>query len=438
MDFESSLEYIYSHSRFAKSPGLERIRALLFLLGSPEKKLRYVHVLGTNGKGSTSTMISCALQRSGYKTGLFTSPFVTEFRERIQIDGEYIKKDAFCKYTNEIKKACVRLEQDGLYPTFFEVVLALALCCFASEQCDIVVLEAGIGGRDDSTNVIPAPIVTVFTSISLDHIDVLGSTVEEIAENKFGAIKSGTAVVSFPNNNCSFDFVPQKQSVCTLLQSICREKNCELIYPDMTKLNVISEDLFKTNLSYDGLQFSISLIGEHQKANAATAVCVLRALQSVGFSISDETIEKGLSDAFIPARMEVVSSKPMIILDGGHNEGCAKALSEAISRHISDRKIIGLMAFMEDKDYKSALELLAPMYDSIVFTLADKKRGEEPQRLAECASGYGCDCLCEKEIAKALERAMGLLNDNSALVVCGSFYLVSEVRRILLNNDKEC
>ena len=428
MTFEQTLDYIYSRKKFAKSSSLERINATLFVLSNEHKKLKFVHVLGTNGKGSVSAMISSCLSAAGYKTGLFTSPFVVDFRERIQIDGKYIEKDDFCRIAQTVKDKSETLPEI-LRPTFFEFVLAAALVYFYENDCDIVVLEAGIGGKDDSTNIIPPPLVTVFTSISLDHTDVLGDTIEEIAKSKAGAIKKGRVVVSFPDENGGLDFVPQSEKAKNVLARTAKEKGCKIVFPDMNSLKLIKESIFETEFTFGGLDFSTRLPGEHQLGNAACALTALSELKSLGFKLSGESLQKGIKKAFLPARAEVVRNEPLTIIDGGHNEGAARTLQKLIARHLKGKKITLLAAYMKDKDYKTALSILAPECENIVFTIVDNKRGEEPEVLKKNSENFCKNIICESDEKKAFEKAESLLQKNGALIIAGSFYLVGEERK---------
>lgn len=432
MNFEQALSFVYSRRKFAKSGSLERIEALLKKLGEPQKKLKIIHVLGTNGKGSVSSFLSSVLSSSGHKTGLFTSPFVSSFCERIQIDGEYIPKEAFCALTEIVKELCESSFSSENQPTFFEFVFAVSLVWFAESGCEFAVLEAGIGGRDDSTNVIDPPLVTVFTSISLDHMAVLGDTVQKIAENKCGAIKKGSVVVSFPRETGGFDFCPQSEEACLVLERVCKEKGCSLVFPEMKKVKKLFENASETKLSVGGRVLSLRLPGEHQIANAATGLSALLELQKLGVRLEDEAIESGFEKTFLPGRMEIVSRKPFVLLDGGHNEGAARALEKYILEFLNGKKITALMGYMKDKDYKTALSVLAPRFERIVFTLADEKRGEEPKALENAASPFCKNIFSEEDRRTAFEKAKALTGEDEALVVCGSFYLVGEIRKNFL------
>ena len=431
MTYNEAIDYIMSRRKFQKSSGKERIERLLDLLGDPHKKLKYIHVVGTNGKGSVSTAISYIMKNAGYKTGLFTSPYIVEFGERIQINNTYISHEDIATLTALIKEKTDLMESEELYPTVFEVTTALALLYFAKEDTDIVILEAGIGGEHDSTNVIPSPLECIFMSISLDHTEMLGDTTEKIAIEKSGIIKKGSAVISYPDKGKEFGFIPQSEEAVSVIKSKCDSLGCELYLPDTDKLEVIHSDIFGSEFIFNSLKITTRLCGTHQIANMATAVTAMKKLRNFGFTVSDENIVKGIYDFTIPGRMEVISREPLIILDGGHNEGCLKALRSMAESYLGDKKITLLMSFMKDKDYSSALSIIAPLSENIVFTLTDPLRGEIPEVLAESAGNYCKNIYCESDPVKAYEKALSLTDESSALIVTGSFYLVSDVRNML-------
>lgn len=433
MTYENALEFIYSRRKYAKSNSLERIEALLSQLGNPQNKMEFVHIVGTNGKGSVSTMIASALCESGYKTGLFTSPFVTQFCERIQLNMEYIKEDVFSQTVEEIKKACEEIEKDGFCPTFFETVLACALLYYAQSGCQIAVLEAGIGGKDDSTNVIAPPLAVVITSVSFDHVDVLGNTLEEIALSKCGVIKECCPVISFPKENCGLDFVPQQKEVCNIIEKVCKEKHSNLVYPNISAVSNISSSLKGNSFTFDNTQYFTGLCGKHQIANAMTALSALSVLSQRLEKISSQSIVSGLKKAFLPARMETVSDEPLVLLDGGHNEGCMKALAKAAEEYLSGKKITAVLAFMKDKDYAASLKIIAPFCSNIVFTLADEFRGEQPQEIAKHAKGLCENTYTIENISLAFKKAQELCEKDGAIICAGSFYCVSEIRKIFFN-----
>ena len=429
MTYDEALEFIYSRRKFQKSSGHERISRLLELMDNPHKNLRFVHVVGTNGKGSVCTAVASVLQSAGYITGLFTSPFVTEFGERIRVNGEYIPKSAIASITGQLKQKIILMEKEELYPTVFEVTTVLAMCYFADMNCDAVVLEAGIGGGKDSTSVITAPVVAAITSVSLDHTDVLGSTVQEIAEEKCGIIKGSCPVVSYPFENAGLPFTAQNRSAADTIKRICAEKGNELFSPDASKATLVKSDLSGTELYYDGLHIKTGQCGTFQVANVLTAVEVCKALERQGYLISKENIEQGINSFFIPGRLECVCSKPLTLLDAGHNEGARLEIAKTLEERGNKRRIVALCAFMKDKDHSRALRLLAPLCDKMIFTNVDPLRGENPTELCREAAPYCAEVSAEADSERAYDLALGSVSDEDVLLVCGSFYLVSEIRK---------
>ncbi|MBE6786336.1 MAG: bifunctional folylpolyglutamate synthase/dihydrofolate synthase [Ruminococcaceae bacterium] len=429
MTYDEALEFIYSRRKFQKSSGHERIERLLELMDNPHKRLRFVHVVGTNGKGSVCTAVASVLQSAGYVTGLFTSPFVTRFGERIRVDGEYIPESAVASITKLLKEKITLMEKEELHPTVFEVTTALAMCYFADMNCDAVVLEAGIGGGKDSTSVITRPVVAVITSVSLDHTEVLGETAGEIAEEKCGIIKGGCPVVSYPFESGDFAFTAQNKEAAETVKRNCLEKGSELFVPDMTKARLIKSDLSGNELYYDGLHLKTGQCGTFQAANIITAAEVCRVLSRQGYMISDKDIEKGIGSFFIPGRLECVSKEPLVLLDAGHNEGAMLELAKTLRSNTDGRRTVALCAFMKDKAYEKALSLIAPLCDKMVFTSVDPVRGEKPEVLCEAAGAYCKSTLAEPDTEKAYILALEGLCNSDRLIVSGSFYLVSEIRK---------
>lgn len=428
MNYGEAIDYIMSARKFQKSSSHERIKRLLHLLGSPEKKLKFIHIVGTNGKGSVSTALSHILQNAGYTVGLFTSPYVVEFGERIQVNNEYISHEDIACLTELIKEKIDLMAKEELYPTVFEITTALAFLYFAKRGCHIVCLEAGIGGEHDSTNVIPSPLVSVFTSISLDHTQMLGDTVEKIAKEKSGIIKKGSFVVSYPCEGGSFGFIPQKSEAVNVIKNKCEETGCELFLPDIKELKVIKSDITGSVFIYDGMTINTPLCGAHQIANMITAITAAKCLRDKSFKIKDEDIISGIKDTKIPGRMETVALSPIVILDGGHNEGCMRALYNLGENYLKGRKITLLMSFMKDKDYTSSLKIIAPLCENIVFTSTDPIRGESPEILAKAAEPFSARIFCDSDPVRGYQKALAMTKKDDALIVAGSFYLVSEIR----------
>ena len=430
MTVNEAVEYIYSFRKMQKSSSHERIENLLSLFGSPHKRLRFIHVAGTNGKGSFSGAMSNIMTCAGYRTGLFTSPYVISFGERIQIDGKYISDESLCSLTEEIKEKTASLPEK-MMPTVFEFITVLAMVYYEREGCDIVVLEAGIGGEHDSTNVIPSSVASVIMSVSLDHTEMLGDTTEKIAEEKSGIIRRGGITLSYPMDREKKYFTGQDEDAYRVIKERAEKVGADFYAPDISELSVIKSDINGTDFTYKHLKLHTSLQGDHQVANMLTVAECALALKEKGEKITDEDIERGIASFSVPCRMEKVSDKPLIILDGGHNEGCMLALRDMAEKHLKGKKITALMASMRDKDYRKSLEILLPLCENAVFTCTDEIRGEKSSVLAECGKAF-CDNVfyCD-DAGEAYEKALSLTEENDVLLCCGSFYLVSDIRKII-------
>lgn len=422
MTYQEAVEKIDSRLLFGMKPGLERMRALMHELGDPHTKVKFVHVCGTNGKGSVCTLTASVLRESGYKTGLNISPYVLNFRERFQINGEMISEEALAEEMDVIWPAVERLDAQGIVVSEFELVTAIALHWFASQGCDVAVLEVGMGGLHDATNVIPTPEAAAVMSISLDHTAWLGDTVEKIALEKSGIIKQSGRVVLYPE---------QQPGVREIIQGVCSERGAALRIPDLSKITVTNEDIDGTDFEMDGQSLHTPFLGAHQVKNAAVALELAYILREQGFDIPDDSLAQGFRRAFIPARMEVLSRRPLCLLDGGHNPGCALVLRDALERYVPGRRtaVIGMMG---DKDSAAALETIGPLFQKIVTVRPDNPRSLSAEELAEIASRFCGEVVPAASCHEALDMALAGLEEDNALIVCGSFYLAGEMRPLLL------
>lgn len=413
MNYKDSVKYIHSLLKFGMNLGLQRISALLNELGNPQEKLEFVHVAGTNGKGTTSTMLSGILCAAGKKTGLFTSPYVFDFCERIQINNKNIPHDDLSLVVEKVKNACDRLSAKGTEPTEFEAITAAAMLYFYEQKCDAVVLEVGLGGRYDSTNIIPCPKAAVITSISLDHTKILGDTVEKIAAEKCGIIKNGGTVITTSEQN---------EKALSVIKDTVKEKNGRLLIGDVSAAEILSEDIFGTEISYNGLTVKIPLVGRHQVENTVGVITAARAL-----GISDEFIKKGIESTVIHARMEIISRSPVIMLDGGHNPECAAALENVLVRFAGDKSITVLIGMMADKDTKDYLAAILPHCKTAVFTKPSNPRAEDENVLLREGKCFCRDVVSVKDPKDAYKKAESLVKNGDMLLVCGSFYLLSDI-----------
>lgn len=425
MTYSEARAYIDKTARFGIQPGLERITKMMAYLGNPQDRLRFVHVAGTNGKGSTSTMIASILACEGYRTGLFTSPYVIDFRERFMINGEMISEDEFAAIMTRISTVNDILEKSGCLLTQFELITAVALLWFAQRECSVVVLECGLGGRLDSTNIIKDPLCSVITKISLDHTDILGDTIEAIAREKAGIIKPGCPTVLAPH---------QTEEALGVMASVCAERNSPLTICTTDAVEVNSMSPTVSHIHYGGLRLMFKLAGPHQIENAVTAVNAARVINGRGLPIREESIANGIAVAKIPARFEVLSPEPIVIVDGAHNPDGIDALCRSIDSLLGGRSIVGIIGMLADKDYENALRQIVPRFDTIFTVMPDNPRALNARELAACAVKYAGEGVTVKPVEnlkKAAERGLEMIDEASALVVCGSLYLASEMRPIL-------
>ncbi len=412
MNFNESVEYIHSLLAFGIKPGLERISMLLDLLNNPQDKLKVVHIAGTNGKGSTSTMISNMLIAEGYKTGLFTSPYVIDFCERIQVNGKNIDKSIFAECVTEVREKIEELNKKGIIITEFEAITVSAFLCFVKTGCEYVVLEVGLGGRFDATNVVKNPKAVVITSISLDHIAILGDTIEKIAFEKCGVIKENVSVIT-SSNQCN--------DALKVIKETCNNKNCKLIIADPHKTEILDDLILGTVFAYNNNVYKTKLTGNHQIENTVNAIECAKVL-----NISENAITQGIENTRMIARMEVINENPLIIRDGGHNEGCAKALHDFLTKYKVENinMLIGLMA---DKDCETYVSKIAPLCKSVVTVTPSNPRALDSEKLKEIAEKY-CDNV--KSINNPQDGYKYILSNtkkDETILVCGSFYMMSDI-----------
>lgn len=426
MNCKEALKYIEESHKFGMKLGLETTEKLMELLGNPQDRLKFVHVAGTNGKGSICSFIAKVLEESGYKTGLFTSPFLEVFNERIRINGENISDEKIAEITGIIKEKIDIMVSEGYsYPTEFEIVTAMAFVYYAMENVDYVVLEVGLGGRYDSTNIIKNPSVCVIGSISLDHTKVLGDTVEKIAYEKGGIIKPNSKVVVYS----------QKPHVMNILKEISKENNAELIEASFEDVEIIKESIdsqifsFSTeNKKYENME--ISLIGEHQIKNAITAINAVEILSKEANKITETSLRTGMKNTRWAGRVEKVMEKPVFILDGAHNADGAESLEKVIKKYFSDKKVKFLIGMLEDKDIDTVLSKLIPLCDYAVTSTPDSPRAMSSDRLAEKISIYGCNTESVPDVESAIDRILEVSSDEDIIIAAGSLYMTGKIRSI--------
>ncbi len=419
MTSEQAQEYIHSKFRKGSTPGLHRIGPLLEMLGNPHKKLKYVHIAGTNGKGSTAAMTASILNKAGYRAGLFTSPFIYRFHERIQLAGEQISDADLVDVTLRVKALADTMEEQ---PTEFEVVCAIAFTYYLEQNCDIVVLECGMGGTMDATNVIPTPEVAVITNIGLDHTDALGDTLEKIAAAKAGIIKEqGHAVI--------YRSAPSVEAV---FENRCKETCSVLHKADFAGLAGKSRDLFVQTFDCGSRKdLALPLLGDHQLHNAAVVLATVDCLKAQGWQITEEHIREGLRDVTWPGRFDIVSREPLFIIDGGHNPQCIEALVKNIEDYLKGRKVIALTGVLADKDYADMYRPVMPLVDCFVCVTPPSPRKMEGSLLAGFLRQAGAVAESYEEMTQGVARAVELAGKDGAVLCFGSLYSIGAIRESL-------
>lgn len=426
MNYTEALEYIESLKQRGMKWGFERLRNILKLCGNPENSLRFIHIAGTNGKGSTAKMIQSMLTAAGYRTGLFTSPVVTGYRDIISIDGQAVTEQDFAVLTEYLSNLEKDAGKDGSLSEF-EFCTVLALLYFARQNADICVIECGLGGIDDATNIIPAPLAAVITPVSLDHTNILGSTVEEIAAKKCGIIKSPCAVVTSPD---------QDDNALAVILETAAKNGLTVRIPSKSTVKPIQLELGLTKFEYDDMEITLPLTGEFQIGNCLTAIETVRSLEKFGINPSKAQIIKGLSKSAVPCRQEVLSRSPLIILDGGHNPQGVAALAKTLKSHGIDDSIL-VTGMLADKDISKCLKLLTPFCSKIVCCTPENLRALPAAELAEIARQAAApktEILVEETPVMALKTA--LKTPDKPILVAGSFYVASAVRPILMQSKK--
>jgi len=416
MTVQEALEFIHSEKWAGSKPGLSRTRELLRRIGDPHKKCAYVHIAGTNGKGSVAAMLASVLTRSGYRTGLYTSPYLNRFNERMQVDGLPIPDDELAEIAEKIKPHVLELEDS---PTEFELVTVMAFEWFAQKQCDVVVLEVGMGGRLDSTNVIESPECAVITNIGLDHTRELGDTLTLIAGEKAGIIKPGRPTALYQ----------QTQEVTRVIEDVCSQRRSQLTIADFSRLRKISDTREGQTFSYrDSEPLHISLLGENQLKNAALVLEVLEILKKEGWNISRDATSRGLAEARWPARFEIVSRSPWFVVDGGHNPQGTETVVRNLENYFSRMHTILLVGVLRDKDYSRMMDILAPAADGFVTVTPGNPRALPAEELAKLLEKYGKPVTACPSIREGIEAAMSAAGPGGVVCSAGSLYMAGEVR----------
>ena len=419
MNAEQAIAYIHSVCWKGSIPGLGRTQELLEKMGNPEKKLKFVHIAGTNGKGSTAAMTASILSKAGYRTGLYTSPYIYRFHERIQVDGVEISDEDLTEITEYVKPLADSMAQS---PTEFELVCCIAFEYFYRKKCDIVVLEVGMGGAWDATNVIEVPEVAVITNIGLDHTEYLGDTVEKIAETKSGIFKPhGHAVV--------YRSTPSVEAV---YERVCAERDVSLRKADfdglVLKAHTLEGQVFDCGSRKN---LVLPLLGDHQLHNASVVLSIADTLIGEGWKISEQNIYDGIRDVRWPGRFDIVCRKPLFIIDGGHNPQCIEALVKNIRDYLAGKKVVALTGVLADKDYADMYKPVMPLVDRFVCITPPNPRKLEAEQLARYLRQAGAQAQASESILDGVKQAMDLAGKDGVVLCFGSLYSIGGIRDAL-------
>jgi dihydrofolate synthase/folylpolyglutamate synthase len=430
VDYQQAIDYINSYTDYEKvgmphDPAfydLRRVDELLSLLGNPHRKAASIHITGTNGKGSVAVMIASSLTAAGYRTGLYTSPHFHTWRERVRVDGELISEAELARLVTELKPRLEAVNERATYGklTTFEFLTVLAFAYFEQKRVEFQVLEVGLGGKFDATSVI-TPLVSIITPISFDHTDVLGSTLREIAAEKCGIIKPDITVVT----------APQPPEAARVIRDTCRQRRARLhtVGKDVTWQGLgfaLDGQRLRVQGRRDSYQLFLPLLGEHQQVNAATAVAALEVIADRGFAMPKEKVARGLERVSWPGRFQILSRRPLLVVDGGHNIGAARSLTQSIRRYLDYKRAILVMGTSHDKDIAGLVAELAPLFDQVIVTRSQHPRALAPAALAAEFARQGVRAQLAGDVPSALLRALSLAEEEDLVCVAGSLFVVGE------------
>lgn len=426
MKYEEAMKYITEVSNFGSNYGLERTYKLLEHLGNPERDLKLIHIAGTNGKGSTTSMITEILMGEGYKVGMYTSPFIEEFEERIQINRNNIPKESLAILMDEIKVAVDKVIEAGYnHPTEFEIITVLMLLYFKKENIDFGVIEVGLGGTLDSTNVIK-PIIQVITSISFDHTNLLGNTLEKIAREKAGIIKKGIPTVIYP----------QQEEVLKVIKNKCFEMDSELYIANNENLkfeNIVNLDKPYQLLKYNNeIDILLPLLGEHQIINLSVAMQAIEVLNNKNIiDISIANIVKSIKNVSWKGRLEVLSNNPYVVIDGAHNIQGIKTLSRNIKKYFKYENLYLILGILADKDVEEMIKIITPMAKKVYSVTPNSIRGELAESLKDEVSKFNKNCKAFDKYEEAYLEALNDASEKDLILASGSLYMIGDMRKII-------
>lgn len=426
MNYEETMKYIKSKEKLGWDFGLERTFKILEILGNPQKSLKCIHVAGTNGKGSVCAMLNQILIEAGYRVGMYTSPYLQEFEERIQINNNNISEDDLSLYISRVKAAADKISaSENQHPTEFEIETCAMYLYFYEQKIDYAVIEVGLGGRSDSTNVI-IPVLSIIASISFDHMNILGNTLSKIAYEKGGIIKENVPVVLYP----------QEEESLSTLKGICEKLNSEMILvpedsvylSDNNEKNNVYQNIV-VNTCENHYEIRLSLLGSHQLLNCATVIYAAEKLVDIGLVISKENIIDALNKVSWPGRLEVLNKSPLIVLDGAHNIDGIKRLKESVLNYFKYDKMILILGILADKQVEEMTSIIAKMAVKVIAVAPHNIRAEEPEMLQSIIKKYNKNCVSFKNYEDAYKYALKSCSDNDLLLISGSLYMIGDMRK---------
>ena len=429
MNYKEARVYLEQVSRYGSVLGLDNMRELLGRLGNPQNDLKFIHISGTNGKGSVLAYLSTILSDAGYRTGRYLSPTLFSYREKIQVDGEKINKESLAAHVTAIAEATRDMqEKNAGTPTIFEVETVLAFLYFKEKKCDIVVLETGMGGLLDATNIIETTVLEVLASISMDHMEFLGDTLGKIAEQKAGIIKPHTSVVSAKQE-------PEAEAV---IKNACLKRDCSLQFVDPAQITDVQYGIARQSFSYKGWkQMEISLAGSYQIINAALALEGVMALRALGWRLTDEQVRSGLLATKWRGRFTVIGEHPIVIMDGAHNPAAAQTLKDSLEHYFPDQKLHFIFGMFKDKDYHEVIRLTAPLAEDIVTVeTPDNPRALPAQELAEAVYPVNPHVRAAKTVEEAVGEVLDEAKEDDAVIIFGSLSYLGEAERAMKNRGK--
>lgn len=422
MNYNEARQYLTEVTKYGSVPGLDSIRELMRRLGNPQDKLKFIHIAGTNGKGSVLAYLSTILKKAGYRTGRYVSPTLFSYRERIQVDGDMIGREDLARLTEIVRDASEDMERDGLaHPTSFETETAVAWLYFVEKNCDIVVLETGMGGKLDATNIVRTTVLEILTPVSMDHMEFLGDTLAAIAGQKAGIIKPHTTVVS----------APQEADAMEVIEKTCREKECTLYTVDQGCLSDVVYGWDRQKLSYRNWKdVEISLAGRYQIQNAMTALEAVNALRELEYKIADSDVYEGMRETVWRGRFTVIRKNPAVILDGAHNPAAARELKASLEQYFSGRTLRYIFGMFRDKDHEKVIELTAPLAEHIITVeTPDNVRATPAETLKKEVAEVNPSVEAAKSIADAVEKTFSQASPEDVIVIFGSLSFLGEAER---------